>query len=251
MKAILNKITSVLPRILLIMGLLGFASAIVNLIVGNYNSGVALLFGLSFFLFLYGLRFGKLIKIKWLTFLFFAVCIYFLVMTIFIAGSGRNDNVTYSEDAVIVLGAGIRGEEVGRLLSYRLDKAIEYSARNPEAVIVVSGGQGPQESIPEALAMERYLIAKGIPAEKIIKEDKSESTFENLTFSREILDRLLGPGYEVVIITNDFHIYRASRLAVNAGLSASHYHARTTWYSLPVIYLRESVAIMKFWILGE
>jgi uncharacterized SAM-binding protein YcdF (DUF218 family) len=172
-------------------------------------------------------------------------------MTIFISGSGSINGVPDIEVAVIVLGAGIRGEEVGRLLSYRLDNAALYSAKNPDAVIVVSGGQGPQEDIPEALAMERYLINKGVPVDRIIKEDKSVSTHENLVFSKKILDDLLGAPYSVVVITNDFHTYRALRLAEEAGLSAVGYPARTTWYSIPVNYLRESIGILKLWIIGE
>jgi uncharacterized SAM-binding protein YcdF (DUF218 family) len=149
-----------------------------------------------------------------------------------------------------VLGAGIRGERVTHMLSYRLDKAAQYSENNPQAIIVVSGGQGPQEDITEALAMERYLIDKGIPKEKIIKEEVSTSTYENLLFSKELLDVLFEEPYETVVITNDFHIYRATKIAEKIGLTASRYHAKIDWYSIPRNYSRECIAIFKFWILG-
>ena len=246
-----GKIAGILARVLLVSGILGIASTIINSFAGNFNSGLLLLLGISLLLLLYGLFFEKLVRIKWLTFVFFCLCLYFLIMAVFIAGSGRNDNADYREDAVIVLGAGIRGEEVGRLLSYRLDKAAEYSVLNPGALIVVAGGQGPQEDIPEALAMERYLIDKGVPKERIIREDESVSTHENLTFSKYILDGLIEKPYSVVVITNDFHIYRAMKIAERTGLDARHIYAKITWYSTPVIYLRESVAIMKYWVLGE
>ena len=101
---------------------------------------------------------------------------------------GFTDTVTYKEDAVIVLGAGLRGENLSLILRNRLDAAVEYYNENPEAVIVVSGGQGPDEDIPEAEAMERYLYEQGVPLNKIIKEDKSTSTEENFKFSKELLE---------------------------------------------------------------
>ena len=128
---------------------------------------------------------------------------------------------------------------------------MEYSIHNPKAIIVVSGGQGPQEDITEALAMERYLISKGTPKERIIKEEESTSTYENLLFSKNILDDIFTDPYKTVVITNNFHIYRATRLAENLGLDATHYHGKTSWYSIPVNYARECIATLKFWIFGE
>ena len=83
-------------------------------------------------------------------------------------------NVQYDEDAIIVLGAGIRGEQVTRILANRLNTAIEYHKKNPSAKIIVTGdqGQGRREFIPESLAMKRYLIAIGIPEEIIFEENK-------------------------------------------------------------------------------
>lgn len=98
---------------------------------------------------------GKILK--------FAIIIAFLIWFIllsFIAIYGKVDNVIYKEDAVIVLGCGIRGKNVSAILSYRLDKAVEYYRKNQNAVIVVSGGQGPQEEITEAEAMERIFNTK-------------------------------------------------------------------------------------------
>src|SRR5699024_8835907 len=104
-----------------------------------------------------------------------------------VAFYGRRDNSSYDEDVIIVLGCGIRGDMVSDQLARRLDAAIRYHTQNPDAMILVSGGQGPQESVTEALAMETYLIAGGIPSDKIIKEESSTSTYSNLLFSKEIL----------------------------------------------------------------
>lgn len=194
----------------------------------------------------------KLSRLK-LTCLVAAACaaagIVALIMMLFIHFYGKNDNISYQEDAVIVLGAGIKGEKVMKMLAYRLDKAVEYSERNPGAVIIVSGGQGRREDIPEALAMERYLIDKGIAKERIIKEDKSTSTYENLIFSKKILDERFETPYKLAIITNGFHIFRAAGMAERLGLDITHLHAEIDWYYIPYNYLRECAAIAKMWLL--
>lgn len=200
---------------------------------------------------LYGFFFDKLIGKKWLNRCMIALCACFIVMVISLGVYGRKDNVTFGENAVIVLGAGIRGERVTRLLALRLDKAVEFSVSNPDAIIVVSGGQGPDEDISEALAMERYLVARGIPQERIIREDASTSTYENLSYSKAILDTLFDDPYEIAVITNDFHIFRAVRVAGRLGLTATHFHAATDRSSIPMNYSRECLAIVKFWIFGK
>lgn len=87
---------------------------------------------------------------------------------------------------MIVLGAGLRGERVTDLLARRLDAAYDYHLENPNAVIVVTGGQGPGEDIPEARAMKAYLVEKGVPEKQILEEASSTSTEENFCFAREI-----------------------------------------------------------------
>ncbi|MCL2183218.1 MAG: YdcF family protein [Chitinispirillia bacterium] len=175
------------------------------------------------------------------------MCTIALVFAIFLAVYGKLDNAEYNEDAVIVLGTAIRGEQVSRSLAKRLDKAFEYYGKNPGALITVCGGQGFQEDIAEALAMERYLVAKGVPPEHIIKEDKSTSTYENLSFARDALKPHFPQGFSCVIVTSNFHIYRASRLARYAGIPANHIGAPTVWYTIPVNYLREMLAVAKMW----
>ena len=233
------------------LGMMLFSGAIVFAFVTGFNFKFFLILGGSCALVLYGLFCEKLIKKKWLTYSILSLCVCFIGMVVFLGLYGRTDNITYSEDAVVVLGAGIRGEGVTRLLAYRLLKAIEFSENNPDAYIVVSGGQGPDEQISEALAMERYLIRRGVSPERIIKEDASTSTYENFLFSKEILDDLLEEPYEVAVITNDFHIFRAVRVAGKLGMSATHFHAQTDWTSVPLYYTRECLAIIKFWVFGK
>ena len=118
---------------------------------------------------------------------FFVILICGVAIVSFIAVYGQYDNADYNEDAVIVLGAGINGDKVTYPLKVRLDKAIEYHKLNPDALIVVTGGQGFQETVTEAYAMEKYLVQNGVEASKIIKEEKATSTNENMRFSKKLL----------------------------------------------------------------
>ena len=243
--------TKIFRSFLLVFGTSTFLITIISLFFINFNFGIVMMCCASGFIFFYGLFYEKLSKKKWLTFSILVVFTCFFMIVLFIGIYGKNDNVTFNEDAVIVLGAGIRGEQVSKLLSYRLDKAVEYSSVNQAAVIVVSGGQGPQEDITEALAMERYMVEKGVPKERIIKEEISTSTYENILRSKEILDQLFEDPYETVVITNDFHIYRATKLAEKLEMNVTHYNAKIEWYAIPLNYSRECVAILKMWLFGQ
>lgn len=177
-----------------------------------------------------------------------ALCLAVLAMAIFLATHGTGDNASDDEEAVIVLGAAVHGSELSNTLVGRLNAAAAYHEQNPRALIVVSGGQGPQEDLPEAVAMRQYLVAKGIPSALIVVEDRSTSTEENFAFSKSLLDQRLGSGYTVTFVTDEFHVYRAEQIAAATGLTASHVSSRTPWYFWPANYLRETVAVVTFWI---
>lgn len=130
-----------------------------------------------------------------------------------------------------------------------LTKRLNIQRKTPGALIIVSGGQGPQEDVTEGFAMEQYLIKKGIPQEKIIKEEKATSTYENFKFSKEILDKNLGKTYTCAYITNHFHLYRAGKLAEETGINARQIGAKMDWYFVPSCYFRETLAVIKLWIL--
>lgn len=117
-------------------------------------------------------------------------------------------------DYVIVLGAQVRGTQPSRSLRLRLDMAKTVAEKRPECILILSGGQGDNEDISEAMCMWEYLREKGIPRERCILEDQSGSTRENLLFS----DTLTGCALKRCgILSNDFHIYRAVRLAESLG----------------------------------
>lgn len=173
-----------------------------------------------------------------------------LSTTLFLYFYGNNNNSTYNEDYLLILGCGVRGEEPSSALRERLDTALEYLKKNESCRIIVSGGQGRDERISEAEAMRRYLTANGISGSRILSEDKSTSTTENFKFSNSLTDGELADS-SAVFITNDFHIYRASSLARLQGFSMNHIGAPTAWYNIFPSYLREFLAIGQMYLLNK
>lgn len=152
-------------------------------------------------------------------------------------------------DYLVILGAGLRGEVPSTALYQRLYAGLEYIEINPTVKIVVSGGLGPGESITEAEAMERFLIKHGVAKSKIIKEEKSTSTLENLKFTTKILDELeKKENIEVTIVTNNFHVFRAKFLAQRQGLKVYGYPAPLHPMLVPTYFAREYLAIINSFI---
>ena len=117
-------------------------------------------------------------------------------------------------DYLVVLGAQMKANGPSRALQYRLDKAIIYLEENKNTKVIVSGGQGPDEHISEAQGMYDYLVEQGISHDRIIMEDKSENTYQNLIYSANFLDK---EKETVGVVTNNFHVFRATKIAQKAG----------------------------------
>ena len=217
--------------------------------VSNANLGNLLCVLLGAAIIFIALMFTKLAK--WLKITIISCLALAVVFSSFLIIYGKSDSTTYTEDAVIVLGAAVHGKTPSLTLKKRLDKAVEYHKQNPNAIIVVSGGQGNGEDISEAEAMKTYLVEQGVAADKIIKEDKSTSTTENFTFSKEILDKHFNKDYTTCFITNEYHVLRAADCAKNVGLDdISHLHSNTNSSYLISGSLRECLAVAYHLILG-
>lgn len=232
----------------IVAGALLLGNTALMAVIANFNIGLVPVAGLGAVLVLYGIFFDKLQGKKLVHILLCCGLAVVLSFGGFLAVYGRNDNAAFNEKTVIVLGCGIRGERVSVGLAKRLDKAAEYHKQNPEAMIIVSGGQGPQEDISEALAMKRYLVAKGIDEEKIIMEDKSTSTITNFEYSHKIMNERGLPSDSVVFVTNGYHIYRAASYAKAEGLTVTHLGTDIIWYTIPMNYMREMLAVVKMWV---
>ncbi|MFF4454751.1 YdcF family protein [Streptomyces goshikiensis] len=153
-------------------------------------------------------------------------------------------------DYVVVLGSGLTGgEHVPPLLASRLEKghrihAAQLARGGPAPLLLASGGQGPGERVAEARAMADWLIARGVAREHVRLEDRSRTTDENLRFSRELM-REENPGYRCVVVTNNFHAFRAAMTARRAGVNGQVLGSPTAAYFWPSATIREFVAV--FW----
>ncbi len=193
-----------------------------------------------------GLYMDLLLKRRWIVISVIAAAAAFAcaVAATLIYPAARG--ASYTEDAVIILGAGLKENEITPQLAERLDTGVEYYKRNPNAVIVVSGGKGSEEKLSEAEAMEEYLVSKGIPQSAIIKEDRSVSTYTNFYYTKQILDTYFENGYKVAVVTSRYHMLRAGAAAKYAGLDISCLCADTPLPEIPLRYLREFFALIAY-----
>ncbi len=172
--------------------------------------------------------------------------IFFLLVVVSTSFKTPEKNV----DAIIVLGAGLREDKVSKVLAARLNSSIPYLSDNPKTIVVVSGGKGRDESVSEAFAMKKFLVQSGVKENRIVMEDKSHNTYENFSFSKKILDahfQMYSKNYSTIIVTNDFHVFRAKFLAKQVGFSDLSAIAAPSnpKYLVPNFYMREYFALIK------
>ena len=165
--------------------------------------------------------------------------------------SVQRDGEKVEADAVIVLGAAVHGDRITWVLENRLNTALEFLKAHPEAVCVVSGGQGPGESVTEGSAMQKYLLEQGIAPERVFAEERATNTPENFAYSMEILNRVRPEGARVAFVTTDFHVFRAERTAKKLGFDVIGIPAPDVWYLKLNNFLRESVGICVYFLTGK
>lgn len=173
-------------------------------------------------------------------FYFSFLILSFVVYCVFIQIMPHRMNFNY----IVIHGCGLAGgEKLSKLLSNRVDKAVEiYRKCAIKPVIIPSGGRGSDEKLSEAQAMKDYLLSCGIPEENIVLEDRSTTTGENIRFSKEIIDSRSG-GKKTALISSNYHIYRCLRLAREAGFKCTGIGAKVAMYYWPSAIIREFVAI--------
>lgn len=224
---------------------------------GIFNIGTAA--GLMFFgvLFLWGI-FGKKLKSKskekkWAKALlciliagYSAFTALFAVESAFMADS-LTKTPKPGDTTLVVLGCAVYGETPSQMLRLRIDATEEYLKTNPHAAAVLSGGQGPGEDISEALCMYRELVKRGIDKKRLYMEDKSTSTRENIAFSAEIIKEN-DLSENITIVTNNFHLYRASLSVKQQGYDCYCIAADTPLPLLPTYIMREYMGILAQWV---
>lgn len=174
-------------------------------------------------------------------------------------------------DYVIVLGAKVNGNVPSNSLKKRLNKALEYAENNPNTILVLSGGQGPDESVSEASVMYDYLVFNGVPKEQMLVETKSCNTRENISFSRAVIERhenwkamvlkqelkesyrerAEGDTVKIGILTSNFHLLRAKSIAKKQGVPGAYGIAAPSDPLMAVhLWVRECFAVLKDKFMG-
>ena len=194
---------------------------------------------------------GKAHEKLWRTVLILLTCVCAAAVlggTGYVIAQGRSDELS-SDDAptfVVVLGAQIHGDQPSRTLRERLDLALDYLNRNPDAVCIVSGGQGSDERQTEASVMKAWLVRHGVDAARVMEESEASNTRENLIYSERLAAQAGADTSRVLIITSEFHLCRAKYLARRLGMEPSGLGSRTTPWILMVNYaVREVFAFVK------
>ena len=178
-----------------------------------------------------------------------------LVLALVIAGIGlfcgtlggiiqAEKNEASAQTTLIVLGCQVRGSVPSKMLKNRIDAAFDYLKQNPEAVAILSGGQGEDEDISEAACMLNALKEKGIAPERLFCEDGSKNTDENIKNSLAIIEKN-ALSKSVAIATSDYHQKRAAMICARYGLEPHAVNAPTETYLVPVFYTREVFGVMR------
>ena len=156
-------------------------------------------------------------------------------------------------DYLVVLGAGLHGDVPSLSLTDRLNAACDWLAAHPDCAAVVSGGQGPGETMTEGEAMRVWLEARGIAPERIIVEDEATSTRENLENSFALIRALGGePDGHTAIVTSEYHLCRAKAMAEKLGVECFGVAGKTSWPTLALNYfIREGFAVTYYKLTGE
>jgi len=169
-------------------------------------------------------------------------CLSFVIIECFIIFNRKSSNYE-NADYVIILGAGLYRGGPTYTLWRRIHSAIVYSQENPDAKIIVSGGTGEGQRISEAAVMSRVLKDYGIDEDRIIIEDNSTNTYENIVYSAEYINDL---DAKVVIASSEFHLFRAKIIA--KGLGYKNVGTLASWTPrilLPNYLIREYLAVVK------
>ncbi|CRK81032.1 YdcF family protein [Neobacillus massiliamazoniensis] len=148
-------------------------------------------------------------------------------------------------DYVIILGAKVNGKVPSLVLQSRIDAAAKYLTENKNTIAIASGGKGSGEDISEAEAIKNELMKKGIDESRVIMENRSTNTVENIEFSKKLIPKNAKSG---IVVTNTFHMYRSLSIAHDQGLTLSGLPAETPANAVIKSYSREYLAITKYYL---
>ncbi|WP_342505562.1 YdcF family protein [Sporosarcina sp. FSL K6-2383] len=162
--------------------------------------------------------------------------------------SGLEPKADGTNDYAIVLGAKVKQDSLSLSLRYRLDAALAYANEYSHVTLILSGGQGSDEPMSEAEAMRRFLTDNGIEDSRLILEDASTSTYENLLFSKKLLPSDVD---SITIVSSDFHLARAQKIAESIDLKSDVVAAKTPKVVEAKSNFRERIALVKTFVVGR
>lgn len=251
-----KKKMTILPVILLLAGILCILYGITIMLANSgskffcvwYAGGLCLM--ILAFLFRSGIA-GRLpMAVKAGAGIVISLGVIFVIVTQCMVISGFRNTPEKNLDYIIVLGSQVKPGGPAVVTRMRLDRAYDYAVENPETVIIVSGGQGSNEPASEASVMKDYLVGRGIDESRIIMEDRSTNTSENLQFCAALDEDL--KNARVGIVSSNFHIFRALAIAKKCGYTETFgIPADSVKLYLPNNMIRESVGILKDFLMGN
>ncbi len=191
-------------------------------------------------------RIPKIIRLFSLAFVFLCI-LSFVILEVLIIHDSRNKNIEHAY-CIVLLGAGLNGSKPSLTLLQRMNAAEKYLKENKLTKVVVSGGQGNDETSTEAEIMSTLLQYTGIEPDRIIIEDKSTNTYENLSYSAKLIDI----DKKILIASSGFHLFRAKNIARKLGYkNIGGIASGTPLLLLPNYYVREYFAVIKEKLVGN
>ncbi len=179
--------------------------------------------------------------------LFAALYLYFECMII----GAMTANVIVSRhepepdrDFIIILGCWIGDDgKITPLLRGRVERAVEFAEKQErltgkKAVFITSGGKGSDEKMSESAAMKQCLMEHGIPEDRIIEEDQSTTTVENMVFSKKKIEAVKKDA-KIAFATTGYHVFRSGIFAGHAKIRSEGIGSKTKWYFWPNAAVRE------------
>ena len=204
--------------------------------------------------FLFGKFWIELKNVKWLMGVAAGFIVLYLGLMAFIFVAGQTEDERFRsetdgsmEDFIVTLGYGLWRDQIPQVLLERLEKTYDLATRSG-MFIILSGGTSPNVSVSQAEVMEAYLLYREIEDFRIYTEPDSRNTLQNLYNSFVLADSYLCEP-RIVLITSDFHMYRAAAIANHMGFSVvTRLPAKTPLWALPQSLFREAAAVIKLWI---
>lgn len=215
----------------------------------EFTGYVMILLGVGIWVCAWLLRTG----IKWL---FRILLVLIILGSVWLTGSvgiiglyGSFDASLLNQEYAVILGAQCHGDQPSRTLRERLDVGLKFIAENPGVPVILSGGQGGDEIMPESQVMYRYLEAHGADMTNVYQENRSRNTRENLQFSGDLAESMGLDRSKVTIITSEFHLARAEYIAESLGMAAGGIGAKTEALFFRLnYYVRESFSFVKAFV---